>query len=257
MYLYELHCHNRVSSACGQWSPEEMAEFYARQGYTGIVVTDHFMNGNSAVDRSLPWEEQVEMFCSGYERTKAAGARLGLDVFFAFEYSANSYYGQPWSPNRNKDSLIGTDFLIFGLGKDWLLRKDESILAMPVNAFLKMVREEGGTVVQAHPFRLETAYMDHISLFPYFTDGVEVLNGNPNTRGKGNRLAQAYAREYGFFATAGTDSHAPCEHLAATILPERASSVEALMEQLRAGRGELRMIESRSIQEKRNLYADQ
>ncbi len=154
MYLYELHCHNNVGSACAKWTPEEMVRFYAKRAYTGIVVSDHFMNGNSAVDRTLPWKEQIEIFCSGYERAKAEGEKCGLDVFFAFEYTSNTYYGQPNNPNRHKDSIFGCDFLIYGLDKSWLLSKDESILFMPVNAFLKMVREEGGTVIQAHPFRL-------------------------------------------------------------------------------------------------------
>ncbi len=243
MYLYELHCHSRVGSACGKWSPEEMAAFYAGQGYTGIVVTDHFMNGNSAVDRRLPWKEQIEAFCAGYEQTKAAGSRLGLDVFFGFEYSANTYYKQPHTPNSRKDSLIGTDFLIFGLGKDWLLRQKEDILGLPVNDFMKLVRSEGGTVIQAHPFRLEKAYMDHISLFPDYTDGIEVLNGNPNTLGRGNRLAQCYASEYGFFATAGTDAHCPCDILAATVLPRRVGTMEELLKLLRSGQAKLQLLE--------------
>ncbi len=235
MYLYELHCHSSAVSACGRWSPEEMVQFYAKRGYTGIVVTDHFMNGNCTVDRNLPWKEQVEAFCSGYERARTAGEKYGLDVFFGFEYSANTFYKQSPGAIGSKDSVIGTDFLIFGLGKEWLLRKDESILFLPVNDFLKMVHEEGGIVVQAHPFRLERSYMDHISLFPNFTDGVETINGNPNTMGRANRLAEAYAREYGFFCTAGTDAHAPCQYLAVTMLPKRISSVAELCGVLQSG----------------------
>ncbi len=242
MYLYEMHCHDNAASACGQWTPEEMAEFYARQGFAGIVVTDHFMNGNTAVDRSLPWREQIEQFCSGYRRAKTAGQKWGLDVFFGFEYSANTFYKQP---DARKDSLVGCDFLIYGLDEEWLLRKDESMLFLPVNDFLKMVRQEGGTVVQAHPFRLEKAYMDHISLFPDYTEGIEVLNGNPNTMGRGNRLAMAYAGEYGFFCTAGSDSHFPCKYLAATQLEEKVSSLEELLAKVRRGSAKLSLIESK------------
>ncbi len=250
MYFYELHCHERLASACGRWSPKEMVEFYARQGYTGIVVSDHFMNGNSAVDRSLPWTRQVEQFCAGYEQATAEGEKLGLDVFFAFEYSANSFYGVDLTPLgreaadriRGKDTVLGCDFLIYGLGKEWLLSKDADILTLGVNEFMELVRDAGGTVIQAHPYRLEKAYMDHISLFPDFTDGVEVLNANPNTRGRPNRLARAYAEEFGFFQTAGSDSHDVCDHLAVTKLQCRVSSMEELIRELRAGRAELALI---------------
>ncbi len=238
MYLYELHCHESVSSACARWSPREMVEFYLRQGYTGIVVCDHFVNGNSAVDRSLPWQEQLVRFCDGYEQTKAVGDELGLDVFFAFEYSAG------WGGPR-KNSICGCDFLIYGLSPQWLQSLDAAAMELSVNDFMAMVRREGGTVVQAHPFRLVRNYMDHISLFPTYTDGVEIINGNPNNMGAPNRMARAYAREYGFFTTAGTDSHFPCKYLAATLLPERAETMESLLDALRTGKAHHQLIKAK------------
>ncbi len=244
MYLYELHCHSNVGSRCGQWSPEELVESYAARGYSGVVITEHFMNGNSSVDRDLPWNQQVEQYCAAYDRARQAGEKYGLDVFFAFEYTCNTYYGQPVGPMNSKDSIFGCDFLIYGLDKKWLLSKNESILHLAVNDFLKMVKDEGGTVIQAHPFRLEKAYMDHISLFPDYTDGVEVLNGNPNTVGRPNRLALAYAEEYGFFQTAGTDAHGECKQYAVTTLYKKATDIQDLIAELKARRCKLEMIQS-------------
>ncbi len=257
MYYYELHCHENMASRCGVWSPRELVETYAKLGYSGLVVSDHFFNGNCAIERTLPWKEKVERFCEGYEQAKIEGEKVGLDVFFAFEYSANSFYGVDLSPLGNplasnlwrRDTIAGCDFIIYGLDKAWLLSKDESILAMPVNDFMKMVRLEGGTVVQAHPFRLAKAYMDHISLFPDYTDGVEVLNGNPNTVGRGNRLAKAYAKEYGFFQTAGTDAHHPSKYLAVTKLYERVSSMDELLLALKEGRAKFSLIRNKYFQE--------
>ncbi len=243
MYLYELHCHTSAASACARWTPEEMVCFYAQRGYSGIVVSDHFMNGNSNVNRNLPWLEQIELFCSGYERAKAEGKKYDMDVFFAFEYTSNTYYGQPDNPNKHKDAIFGCDFLIYGLDKNWLLSKDESILYMPVNGFLKMVREEGGTVIQAHPFRLASSYMDHISLFPQFTEGVEILNGNPNTMGVPNRMAEVYASEYGFFPTAGTDAHGIESYLAVTQLPQKVTSIASLIDALKLRKAHFKIVE--------------
>ncbi len=251
MYCYELHCHENIASLCGVWSPEELVKHYLDRGYSGIVVSDHLFNGNCAVNRTLPWKEKIEVFCSGYERAKAAGDKCGLDVFFAFEYSVNNFYGEDLrglgdSAGRiaRKNSMVGCDFLIYGLDKEWLLSKDERILAMPVNEFLKMVKEEGGTVVQAHPFRLVKSCMDHISLFPQYTDGVEVLNGNPNTVGAPNRLARAYAKEFGFFCTAGSDAHFESQYYAVTKLEKRVSSIAELIVELKEGRAKLSLLKN-------------
>ncbi len=102
-YLYETHCHTTPASRCASAKGEEMADYYKSKGYTGIIVTDHFFNGNTGIDRSLPWNEWVEQFCTGYENAKKRGGQIGLDVFFGFEYNKN-----------------GAEFLIYGLGKDWL-----------------------------------------------------------------------------------------------------------------------------------------
>ena len=56
-YLYETHMHTSEGSACGQSAGAEMARAYAENGYTGIIVTDHFFYGNTAADRRLPWSE--------------------------------------------------------------------------------------------------------------------------------------------------------------------------------------------------------
>ena len=32
------------------------------KGYNGIIVTDHFFNGNTCVPEYLPWKERVDMF---------------------------------------------------------------------------------------------------------------------------------------------------------------------------------------------------
>ena len=206
MYLYEMHCHTNIASKCAQISPKEIVHAYHSQGFAGIVITDHFFNGNCTVGCSLPWDEMVEKYCSAYEQAKEEGDKIGLKVFFGFEYSSNNNpLGREGYQDRNPSS--GTDFLIYGLDKEWLLSKDKSILELSVNEFMKMVRQDGGFVVQAHPFRLAKSYMDHISLFPNFTDCVEVLNTSPNTMGRANKLAKKYAKEYHFYRIAGSDAH--------------------------------------------------
>ncbi len=228
MFKYELHCHERIASRCGVFSPKELVFTYKNQGYDGVVISDHFFNGNCAVDPSLPWKERVEEFCRGYEECKREGEKVGLKVFFAFEYTCTGA--------DTKNPLAGCDFLIYGLGKEWLLSKDESILSLSVNEFMRTVKEEGGFVIQAHPFRLEHAYMDHISLFPDYTDAVEVLNANANTLGRANNLAKAYAKEYGFYRSAGSDAHGNyAKYLAAVYTKNQVNDIHSLINEIKNG----------------------
>ena len=238
MYSYEMHCHTCISSRCGRFTPEEIVKVYHTQGYTGLVVTDHFFNGNCAVDDTLPWPERVEAYCRAYELVKQEGDKVGLDVFFGFEYSATNatFCGGKIPPADPRNTIAGTDFIVLGLGKDWLLSKTEDILNLPVNEFMKMARNEGGFVIQAHPYRLARSYMDHISLFPEFTDAVEVLNSTPNTMGRPNKLAKAYAKQYNFYGTAGSDAHGnDREYFAVLKTKDRAKTIQDLIRSIKDG----------------------
>ena len=107
-YRYETHLHTCEGSACASASGAEMARIHKELGYTGIFVTDHFFNGNTAVPRDLPWRERVELFCLGYEHAREEGEKIGLDVFFGFEYGVHA-----------------ADFLVYNLDKKWLLQHED------------------------------------------------------------------------------------------------------------------------------------
>ena len=126
LYRYDTHVHTSEGSKCARSSGREVAEAYHARGYDGIIVTDHFFNGNSAVPRDLPWRERVELFTAGYRAAKEYGDRVGLQVFFAWE-----------------DSSEGNDFLTYGLDENWLA--DHPFLdRLPLVDYLKYIRAEGG-----------------------------------------------------------------------------------------------------------------
>lgn len=121
-FLYELHTHEKSVSACGRFSPDELAGLYADLGYAGLCVTDHWFNGNTTIPADLSWTERVDAFARGWEAVKNAGDRRGLDVFFGFEYSYK-----------------GTDFLIFDLDAAWM-KKNPDIISMSTTDFLTKAR---------------------------------------------------------------------------------------------------------------------
>lgn len=211
-YLYETHMHTSEGSACAGSSGAQMAEAYAAAGYTGIIITDHFFYGNTAVDRSLPWNEWVERFCLGYEHAKATGEKLGLQVFFGWEAG----YGGP-------------EFLVYGLDKNWLLAHPQ-IRDATVEQQLALVHGDGGIVIQAHPYR-EASYIREICLYPDTVDGVEAINAShsspvrKNPHPEFNERALSYGEEHDLPFTAGSDQHDTEMLLGGMIFPERLEDI--------------------------------
>lgn len=185
-FKYETHAHTAEGSKCATIPAEELVRYYKSMGYAGICITDHFLNGNTTVPRDLPWEKRIELYCAGYEKAYAEGKKVGLDVFFGWEYSYD-----------------GTDFLTYGLDREWLL-KHPLLLDLNVNDYCDLARNEGGFIAHAHPFR-EDFYIGMIRLLPRKVDAVEVFNAC--RKGFENRLADEYADNYQLLKTAGSDNH--------------------------------------------------
>ena len=191
MYRYETHLHTCQGSACGVSTGAEHARFYKERGYQGIFVTDHFFGGNTAVRRDLPWKERIDWFCSGFEDAWNEGQKIGLDVFFGWEYNYN-----------------GADLLTYGLGLDFLLAHPD-MTTWQAGRYFDEIHAAGGFIVHAHPFR-QAGHVPCIQLFPDKTDAVEVYNGSHYAACYSpafNDRALWYAQTYNKVQTAGSDTH--------------------------------------------------
>lgn len=180
--------HTAEGSACASATGAQQAEQYKALGYSTIIVTDHFFNGNTAVDRSLPWEERIDAFCLGFENAKKRGDEIGLNVLFGLEYA--------WE---------GADFLAYGIDKEWL-KDNPDLMDISVREFCDRVHYAGGAIVHAHPFREAHWYIFDLKFLPWHTDGVEIYNAG-NGEKIWNERAKWYCEQYGFTATAGSDCH--------------------------------------------------
>jgi len=210
MYKYEMHCHTSESSRCGLISASEMVDFYKRAGYTGLFITDHFLNGNTTVPKDLPWEERIELYCKGYEAAKKHGDEIGLDVFFGFEF--------------------GGDFVVIGLDKEWLKKHEDLHLLTPLELF-ETVHKDGGYIIHAHPFR-ESPYTKTLRMFPRDVDAMETINA-VNTDFQ-NSVADYIATKYKVTKACGTDNHVGLrESLAALEIDFRAENVEDIIEAMK------------------------
>ncbi len=218
-YKYETHAHTAEVSKCGRIMAAELIQVYKEYGYSGICITDHFLNGNTTVPGELPWEERIELFCRGYENAYQEGKRIGTDVFFGWEYSYQ-----------------GTDLLTYGLNKEWLLDHSE-VVRIDVNEYCDLVHKYGGFIVHAHPFR-EADYIAMIRLLPRKVDAVEIDNACRTDFE--NRLAEEYADNYKLLKTAGSDNHTgKLNRFSGLQLSRPLKSVDDMINAIKDGKADL------------------
>ncbi|MGM9551330.1 MAG: histidinol phosphatase [Clostridia bacterium] len=224
MYRYETHLHTYPVSACGKVSVKENLDFYKEMGYDGIFITNHFLDGNINIDWNTPVEEKLDFYFSDFEEAEKYGKKINLKVFCGIEMS----YG-------------GTDFLVYGLDKEWWLNHTD-VLNERKSRQLPYLMSQGALVVQAHPFR-EANYIDHIRLFPRGVEGVEVFNADRTDFE--NKMAKIYAEEYGFLQTAGSDNHwgKDAKRLAGLECEEPVEDVSDFIKKLRDGKMKIFVID--------------
>ncbi len=136
MYKFEIHLHTNNCSACAISGPEEIIDIAYEKGYSGIVLTNHFYNGNTAINRKLPWKDFLEPYIEDYEIAKAYGKVKGITVFFGLE--------EGFAP--------GKEMLIYGLDPKKLLERPDFV-GMQLEEKVEFIHSYGGICVFAHPFR--------------------------------------------------------------------------------------------------------
>ena len=187
LYKYETHLPTSQGSLCSPCSGAQQVDCLKACGYDGCFVTDHFFGGNTAIDRRLPWDIKIHLFCQGYEDAKKRGDEIGFKVFFGLEFGWHS-----------------TEFLTYGIDKQFLLDHPE-LENITLPKYAELVHANGGFIVHPHPFR-EAGYIDTIRLFPRCVDGVEVENAS-HTDPMFNKRAREYAASYNLPMTGGSDTH--------------------------------------------------
>ena len=218
-YKYETHMHTSQASGCGQVDGATQARIYKELGYTGVVVTDHFFNGNTCVPASLPWEERVTRYCDGYRAVKEEGDKIGLQVFFGLETNFN-----------------GMEFLLYGLSEEWL-KAHPDMLSWSVEKQYEMVHEAGGLVVQAHPFR-EAEYICNIKQYPHAVDAMEGYNAlNAARNPVYNERAITYCKERGITMTGGSDAHAVVTLRGGLVFQEKWNDIYDFITAVKKGAG--------------------
>ena len=220
MYLYETHCHSSDCSRCGHSTVRELVRAYHAAGYAGMVLTDHFVTGSTAVDRKLPWDQQMRQYYDAYLAACDEAAPLDFDVIFGFEH----HYGQ------------GKEVLVYGIDLNFLLANPD-LDEIPLAVFAERDHDAGGVVVHAHPYRqrdyIDPGFEPKLEL----VDGIEVYNMGDDSADN-DRKALAHSRKGDYLITCGSDLHIvsdPKLGNAGLFFAHRVQTGRAFVEALREG----------------------
>ncbi len=219
LYRYETHCHSSQCSACGRSTGQELVLAYHRAGFAGLVLTDHFIFGNTAVNRRLPWEERMRQYHQAYLDAKAVGDELDFDVIFGIEHA----YGD------------GKEVLIYGIDLPFLLSNPD-IPSISLDELVDRVHGWGGIVIQAHPYRNRSYVNMAVEPRSDIVDGIEVHNAG-NLPGE-DRQALQLARQKDYILTCGGDIHLadhPRLGMAGIALPYRVQNEKEFVAALKRG----------------------
>ena len=219
-YLYETHMHTSEVSECARSTAAEQVRSYKEKGYTGIIVTDHFINGNSRCPRDVPWKKIMDFFVTGYYNAKNEGDKIGLDVFFGWEYTIN-----------------GSDFLSYGMEPEFLYKYTD-FGSYDIAKYSAVMRENGGFIAQAHPFRKDWYIAYKFPVEPCYLDGIEVFNSSmPDET---NNSALEFAIQHGLPMQAGSDSHnASIPFTSGIVLDKKADSIFDIINAIKANNKKL------------------
>ena len=132
----------------------------------------------------------------------------------------------------------GKEVLIYGITPAFLYEHPE-LRDMRLPELSALVREAGGLVVQAHPFRVRDYIRAPWEELPAeHLDGIEVYNACNDDLS--NMRAEALAEKHGLIEIAGSDAHTPSSRAQAGIVCEKRIRTEReLVEVLREGEYEL------------------
>ena len=206
-YLYDPHTHTAETSKCGHLFAAEVVDRDVRNGFSGLVVTDHLHPEYlSRIDTQHNWDMVIDHYLSGYHASKKRGDEAGLDVLLGAECRF------PEDDN---------DYLVYGIDEQWL-RSNPYACCMSAQEFYDKFHNEV-LIIHAHPFRAGSAPVQETAIH-----GAEIINNNPRHPNNNDQALAMCRRHPEYFRLAGSDTHRDGDEArAGVILPERVKDSRA------------------------------
>lgn len=183
--LIDLHAHSSGISKCCRIPADKVVEAAKEVGIDGIVLTNHY-DENYVPDGN--YTAFAEKYVAEYAYAKRCGEQIGCKVFFGMEVTMAKH-----------DNV---HMLLYGVDEAFAL-EHPTVFAYSQQELYALVHENGGILVQAHPFRgnvdrlLDTRYLD----------GVEI-SCHPMYEGTHADELRLIAERSGLIMTCGGDYHA-------------------------------------------------
>ena len=194
-YKYDLHVHSMETSSCGHMYISEVLDYYYREGYSGLAVTDHFSDEHFRLigEHEKSWEDRITRFLLGYRTAIKRAAELNMDVILGIELRF---------PESSRD------YLVFGIDEEFLYRNPYCYESSPSEFFTRFGDEV--IILQAHPFRVNRATGAYNDFVPTFMHGVE-FNTNPRKNNYNDRVIAVCREHPEFICINGSDVHQPVD----------------------------------------------
>lgn len=185
-FKYDLHVHTKEISPCARLSVEEIIDKYIEEGYSGLVLTDHFRKGYFRKCEREEWKEKTKEYFYSYDR--------------AIEYCKDKdfYIGLGMEISFNNDT---NDFLVFGFEKEDFM-ENEWMIEMGLKDFYNKFKDKA-VIIQAHPHRQKGSTLEDIN----YLHGLEINNQNPRHNNNNDLTRAIYEENPWLIGTGGSDVH--------------------------------------------------
>ena len=194
----DLHCHTSEASFCAKENAKDTVERYIAEGYSTIVITNHFATYQPKSD---DYHQFVDWHFDAIELAKeAAGDRLNI-----LAGAEINVYDYPLD-----------DFLAYGVTRE-LMHSMDDFFNLKVKHIRQTLCDNNCLLIKAHPMRHGQ------SMYPVDEiDGYELYNGYPYWKHL-NPIAKEWIFAMGAdktILTAGTDHHNNEDPIKAGILTD-------------------------------------
>ena len=181
--LIDLHAHSHEISRCCRAEADEVLTVAKEAGLDGICLTNHYQK-KYVREGGAP--ALAEHYIQEFDGAKQLGEAMGMRVLFGIELTL--------------EKQAQAHVLIYGVAPDFV-RENPLLFDLSLEELYPLVHQNGGVLVQAHPFRKEQPLLD-----VRFLDGVEI-NSHPLYRNIFLRETIAAACQNRLQLTSGGDFH--------------------------------------------------